>query len=213
VPDLTSGRWQQSRSDTQVLAAILDGRGRRMPAFRGKVSEEQARAVVAFIRQAGPARPQAAKAMPEPSSLQQLLGWLGRFHPASVHFPVALLVAAAAAELLLFLTGRAAFDAASRVCVWFGGLTAPPAAALGWFLAGVQLTDPNWVLAAHRWLGTATAVCAVVVLVLSEVSRRTRPSARATFRLTLLLNAVLVLATGFFGGALIHGLDYYAWPL
>jgi hypothetical protein len=67
-------------------------------------------------------------------------------------------------------------------------------------------------MTAHRLLGSATAACAIVVLFLSEASRRPGPPAHSVFRLTLFLNAVLALVTGFFGSALIHGLDYYAWP-
>jgi uncharacterized membrane protein len=129
-----------------------------------------------------------------------------------VHFPIGLLVAAALAEALFLVKGRTLFDAAGRGCVSFGALGAVPAATLGWFLAGPRLTDSDWILAAHRWLGTSTAAWAVLVLILSEVSRRPGRPDRGAFRLALLLNAVLVLATGFFGGALMHGLDYYAWP-
>jgi uncharacterized membrane protein len=89
-------------------------------------------------------------AMPEECNLQQLLGWLGRFHSAVVHFPLGLLMAAAAIEFLFFATRRPQFAATSRGCIWLGGLTAPPAAALGWCLAGANLTDANWVLMAHR---------------------------------------------------------------
>jgi hypothetical protein len=74
------------------------------------------------------------------------------------------------------------------------------------------VTDADWILTSHRWLGTSTAACAVVVLVLSELSRRPGRPGRGVFRLVLLLSTGLVLVTGFFGGALMHGIDYYAWP-
>jgi hypothetical protein len=32
------------------------------------------------------------------------------------------------------------------------------------------------------------------------------------FRITLLFVVVLVLVTGFFGGAIVFGLDHYGWP-
>ena len=65
----------------------------------------------------------------------------------------------------------------------------------------------------HRWLGTATAACAGLVLVLRERSRRPdRRRTRMWFRVMLLAMAALALVTGFFGGAAVFGLGHYAWP-
>ncbi len=65
----------------------------------------------------------------------------------------------------------------------------------------------------HRWLGTSTVAGAGLVLVLSEVSRHPhRPRTRLCFRVVLFLVAAVVLATGFFGGAVVFGLDHYTWP-
>jgi mono/diheme cytochrome c family protein/uncharacterized membrane protein len=241
IPDFTEVRWQRGHSDQQLLASILNGKGAEMPSFRDKISEDQARELVAQVwrfsvaqreqRTAPPRQPDEktpsgaeqseelapaeddAQSGPERSASPKLIAWLGRFHPPAVHFPIGLLLGAALAEALLLPTGRSLFEAASRVCIWFGALTAVVAATLGWFLAGARLSDPNWIMTTHRWLGTSTLVCAWVVLLLSELSRRSDHSGlRIGFRLVLLLNALLLLATGFFGGALVHPLTYYAWP-
>jgi mono/diheme cytochrome c family protein/uncharacterized membrane protein len=141
----------------------------------------------------------------------RLIHWLGKFHPPGTHFPIALLTAAAVAEMLGMATSKPAFDTISRYCLWFGSLTALAAAVLGWFLGGFRLSDTSWVLTTHRWLGTLTAVCSSLVLLGSEVTRLSgRP--RTWFRVALLLLAIIVLVTGFFGGAVVHGLEYYAWP-
>jgi uncharacterized membrane protein len=130
-----------------------------------------------------------------------------------VHFPIGLLMAAAAAELLRMATRKPAFDAVSRYCLWFGTLTAVVAGVLGWFLAGFHLTDDSWVLTTHRWLGTSTVVCAGTVLVLCELSLRPdRRRTRMCFRVALFVVAALVSVTGFFGGAVVYGLDHYNWP-
>src|SRR5262249_2091332 len=144
---------------------------------------------------------------------EKLIPWLGKFHPASVHFPIALLTAAAAAELLRKVTGKPAYDTASRYCVWFGTLTAVPTGVLGWFRGCFCLSDASWVMMTHRWLGTSTVACAGLVLVLSEVSRRPdRRRTRTWFRVALVAVAVLVLVTGFFGGAVVFGPGHYTWP-
>jgi hypothetical protein len=84
---------------------------------------------------------------------------------------------------------------------------------LGWFMGGFRAVDLSWVLMTHRWLGTATDALAVVVLVIGEASRRPgRQRARRLFGVLLVIVALLVLAAGFFGGALVYGIRHYAWP-
>jgi mono/diheme cytochrome c family protein/uncharacterized membrane protein len=227
IPDFTDSSWQAKRSEDQLLASILDGKGKGMPPERGKISEEQARGLVAYVRtfaasgeetgedEHGGLAPGGNSEGEAPDGFfAKLIRCLGTSHPAAVHFPIALLTAAAVAECLRLATGRPAFDAAARYCVWFGALSAVPAGVLGWFVGGFHLTDPDWVLTTHRWLGTSTTVWAVLVLVLSEAGRRRRSSNQATRwgRAVLLAAAILVLATGFFGGALVFGIDHYAWP-
>jgi mono/diheme cytochrome c family protein/uncharacterized membrane protein len=226
VPDFTDPSWQAQRSEAQLLASILDGKGDEMPAWREKISEDQARALVTYVRafaptagrsgqekqeDSTPAEP--AEAKPPRGFFEKLIVWLGRSHPAAVHFPIALLTAAAVAELLRLATGRPAFEAVTRYCVWFGALSAAVAGALGWCAGGFHLTDASRVLMTHRWLGTSTVACAALVLVLSEVSHRPdRRGTRMWFRVALLVVAGLVLATGFFGGAVVFGLGHYTWP-
>jgi mono/diheme cytochrome c family protein len=56
IPDFTNSAWQKQRSDPQLLVSILDGKGAEMPPWRGKVSEEQARGLVATVRTFAPTR-------------------------------------------------------------------------------------------------------------------------------------------------------------
>jgi mono/diheme cytochrome c family protein/uncharacterized membrane protein len=274
IPDFTDSRWQAQRNDAQLLRSILEGKGEDMPPFRGKLTEEQARALVTEVRafsrqrekepgianQESEIRDRGSKSRDQVSSnrdrelrtvnggkqaqkpaegrateasgrtrrelsagnedlrrsegfFEKLIPWLGKFHPPIVSFPIALLVAAATAEALRIVTGNPIFASHSRYCVWLAAITAAFAGLLGWFLAGSRMADTSWVMTLHRWLGTTTVTWALLVLALSEVSRR--PDRRATqqaFRLTLFLGAGLVLSTGFLGGALVYGLDHYAWP-
>ena len=140
------------------------------------------------------------------TGIPKLIAWLGNFHPPMVHFPIAMLVGAALAEILLMSTGREIFQHAARFCVWIGALSAVPTAMLGWFFGGFQVTDDEWIMTAHRWLGTVTVVWAIVLLAICE-----RRGARGSYRLVVFTGAALAMATGFFGGAMVYGLDHYAW--
>jgi uncharacterized membrane protein/mono/diheme cytochrome c family protein len=237
IPNFTDTSWQARRSDAELLASILNGKGKVMPSGRGKISKEQARRLVGHVRAFAPdaeglshaehEQPTPAEAKeyeeqtavepPDPKQPRDFIGklipWLGRFHPAAVHFPVALLTAAALAELLRLATGKPAFDAVSRFCIWFGALTAVVAGTLGWFCGDLRLTDASWVMMTHRWVGTSTVACTGLALVLGEVSHRPdRRRTRIVFRVALLVVTALVLVTGFFGGAVVFGLDHYTWP-
>lgn len=146
-------------------------------------------------------------------ALPKFLRWLGKFHPASVNFPVGLLVAGALAELLVMITKRPSLAVAARYCLWIGALGAISAATLGWFFGGIHLIDNRWMLTTHRWLGSVTALTAIIALVASETHHR-RPTSHAAgqwYRTALFFAAALVTATGFFGGALVYGIDHYYW--
>jgi mono/diheme cytochrome c family protein len=54
IPDFTAPRWQTGRNDARLLVSILDGKGTAMPAWRGRLSIEQARALAAQVRRFAP---------------------------------------------------------------------------------------------------------------------------------------------------------------
>lgn len=54
LPDFSSRSWQAGRDDARLAATILEGKGGVMPAWRGRLSTEQARELVAFLRTLGP---------------------------------------------------------------------------------------------------------------------------------------------------------------
>ena len=54
IPDFTSQVWQQRRSPPVLMTAILEGKGTVMPAFRGKLNEDQIRDLVAYLRAFAP---------------------------------------------------------------------------------------------------------------------------------------------------------------
>jgi quinol-cytochrome oxidoreductase complex cytochrome b subunit len=56
IPDFTAAAWQSQRADAQLTVSILEGKGAYMPAFRGRVNDNDARDLVAYIRAFSPNR-------------------------------------------------------------------------------------------------------------------------------------------------------------
>jgi putative heme-binding domain-containing protein len=54
IPDFTSPAFHKEHSDAQLRISILEGKGTLMPANRGRVTEDQAEQLVAFVRTFGP---------------------------------------------------------------------------------------------------------------------------------------------------------------
>jgi mono/diheme cytochrome c family protein len=61
IPDFSARSWQEARTDPQLVVSVLDGKGAAMPPFRDKLSREQAREVIAFIRSFGPSQARATR--------------------------------------------------------------------------------------------------------------------------------------------------------
>ena len=145
---------------------------------------------------------------------KRALRMLGRLHPVSTHFPVALMFVAVFAEALVWWTRRETWAPTVRLLVVLAALSAVAAVALGWINAyftsyvGQSASILGW----HRWLGTGTGVWSVVcaaLVTLGKCEEGTKD--RQRFRGALLLGAGFVGVTGFLGSALIYGLDHYAW--
>jgi mono/diheme cytochrome c family protein len=54
IPDFTNRGWHGSRSDAELLVSILEGKGTLMPANNSRITREQARNLIAYIRAFGP---------------------------------------------------------------------------------------------------------------------------------------------------------------
>lgn len=141
--------------------------------------------------------------------LERTLSWLGRFHAASTHFPVGLLVAAVLSEALAWWTRKESWLTCTRFLVLIGAGGAISTATLGWLNAYAGVSS---VYQFHKWLGTAAAVWAVLcagAAVLSECREGTQ--GRTRLRGALLIGALIISVTGFLGGAIVYGLEHYNW--
>ncbi|MDP6538828.1 MAG: hypothetical protein QF903_07555 [Planctomycetota bacterium] len=135
-----------------------------------------------------------------PSAWVRWRSWTGRLHPMVAHFPIALLLFAG-------LAGALGSRSTARWCVHGGAASAVAAAGLGW-LNALDVRG-SWMLETHRWLGLATALCALLLAWLVERDARSEGRGIGGWtRVAWCACALAVGATGFFGGSLIHGLDH-----
>ena len=161
-----------------------------------------------------PASSASVEQKPRPPFWKHALHWIGNLHPVSTHTPIALMFIAVLAEALAWWTRKESWLQTIRFMIVIAALGAIGAASLGWIDAyfarytGQLVTVLSW----HRWLGTATAVWAIIcatLVMMNECKEGSRD--RQRFRGALLVGAALVGITGFLGSALIYGLDHYAW--
>ena len=145
---------------------------------------------------------------------KQAIRWVGKFHPVSTHFPVALMLVAVMAEAIGWWTRRESWMQTVRFLVVLAALGGLAAVGLGWMNAYFSSYDkaPGALLWWHRWLGSVTSVWALICAGLACLGPCVEGTLeRRRCRGALLLGAALVSVTGFLGSALIYGLDHYLW--
>ena len=137
---------------------------------------------------------------------ERAMSRLGVFHSVAVHFPIALILAAALAQALL-LAGRFPAGAETvRFLVWTGALSGVLAALLGWAHSGPMASGEAGVMLAHRVIGTALLIGLTGLAVLGEWARKSNGGALAMlFSVALFGLAGVLMLNGFLGGALAHG--------
>ena len=143
----------------------------------------------------------------EMSTFERFLDWLGRFHPIIIHFPIAFFPAA----LFTAVVGRRrpAFGKPVQFLVVAGGLIAPVAMVLGWLTGGLTLTDTDPLLRVHRWLGTAIGLSGLALAVWAWKRPEEDRGKGMIAALAGITAAIIV--QGWFGGALVHGIDHMDW--
>jgi uncharacterized membrane protein len=131
----------------------------------------------------------------------------GRLHPLLVHFPIALVLFAAIAELV-FVTARfPEWHMVAVANVRVGAAFAVVSAGAGWLLASLRIVEASAGLEWHRWLGLLAALAAVVAaLTTREIDRS--PRWLWLYRLALFSAAVCIAVAGHFGAALVWGADF-----
>jgi mono/diheme cytochrome c family protein len=70
IPDFTNAHWQKRRTVAELTVSILDGKGKKMPAFADSLTKEEARELAVFVGTLSKAEPADALA-PETDELQR----------------------------------------------------------------------------------------------------------------------------------------------
>jgi uncharacterized membrane protein len=133
------------------------------------------------------------------------MAYIGKFHPLLVHFPIALVLAAAAAELVALAAPRTAWRAVALANIRAGAALGVVTAVTGWLFASSPLIDGSPSLEWHRWVGMAGAAGAIGAALLSSRLRASSRGSAFVYRVTLFVTALLVAITGHLGGTLVWG--------
>ena len=141
------------------------------------------------------------------STLERFGDWLGRLHPIVIHFPLAFFPAA----LFTAIVGRKrpAYAKPVQFLVVAGGLIAPVAMVLGWLTGGLTLTDTDPLLRVHRWLGTALGLSGLALAIWA--GKRPEDDRKPGMIAALAGITAAIVVQGWFGGALVHGIDHMDW--
>ena len=140
-----------------------------------------------------------------------MLEFLGAFHPITVHFPIALVVTAAAAEILQRWSRAPGVSNAARFMLAVAAPFALAAVVLGFAAAGVRSfgSELSGTLDIHRVTGVAASVLTVLSAGLAESASRGGETWRVSFyRAVLFLSALAVAVAAHFGAVLTHGQNY-----
>jgi uncharacterized membrane protein len=133
---------------------------------------------------------------------------IGHFHPLLVHFPIALVLAAAAAELAAIATPGPAWRAVAVSNVRAGAAIGLVAALTGWLLAASPAVDATPALEWHRWIGMAASLSAAGAALMSRRGHAQSRRSQFTYRVALFGAALLVAVAGHLGGTLVWGAGF-----
>lgn len=145
----------------------------------------------------------------------------GFLHPATVHFPIALLTV-----VLFVVLGWMWPSIGTQIplaCLLLGAASAVVATLMGWSFAPQQGYAENWNVLdwdrevdAHRWSGVIVSIAASVFALISLLAVwRKSESLTRVWKIGLLICAAMVGAVGHQGGEMTYGSDLYpkAWRI
>lgn len=143
-----------------------------------------------------------------------MIEFLGHFHPAIVHFPVALLLTALAAEGLFVARKERYYADAALFCATAAAWTAFPAFLVGFAAAAGRSFDPaaQHAFAIHRIAGIVAPMLAFLAAGMGHSTRRSGQVWELyLYRGFLAAAAVAVVVAGYYGGVIVHGASFLSW--
>ena len=136
------------------------------------------------------------------------MAFVGRLHPLLIHFPIALVIAAALAEVAAIVTADEGWRTVAVENVRAGAVFALLATVAGWRLALAPEMDVSPLLEWHRWLGTVAAGAALAAALATGGVRRRSALGGRIYRIALFTAGALVAVTGHVGGLLVWGANF-----
>jgi uncharacterized membrane protein len=142
---------------------------------------------------------------------------MGYFHPAVVHFPIALFIVSGVCAFLSYFLGKRCESMAFH-CLWIATLSTIAAVVMGWSFAD-QRGYPAWNqslggnasheemnLFYHRWVGSLMLLVSLVVVAIGLFSGRGESGRLRNFwKVGAMLLALMVSIVGHQGGELVYG--------
>lgn len=137
----------------------------------------------------------------------ELVLYVGNFHPLILHIPIGALLGVFVLELVNLINPKLQLENASKTLLWFTVISLIPAVLFGFFLASSGGYNDE-VLSFHKWLGWATALLCVWLLVFRLWVYAKSQKLIRMYQVLLLVNVVLLTFAGHYGGSLTHGAGY-----
>lgn len=150
---------------------------------------------------------------PKPTTFTgRLVAWLGAWHPAVIHFPIALTLVVAFLEIAAVVRNKPVYNAGNKLLLALATLGAFAAAPLGWMDAGWPTPKDELVLTLHRWTGTLVPFLLLALWWLKRPAEAAavRPSTRA-YEALLAVAVLTILAQAYMGGDITHGAGHLAF--
>lgn len=146
----------------------------------------------------------------KPKTFQgRVVAWLGVWHPAVIHFPIALVLTVGFLEAAAALRRKPALAASNRLLLGLATAGAFVAAPLGWISAGLPAPDNETALVVHRWIGTTLPFLILALWRLKpSVDQAVRTLGGRVYEGVLAVTVLLILVQSFFGAEVTHGAEH-----
>ena len=130
---------------------------------------------------------------------------IGNFHPLLVHLPIGMLLALFAFEVFNYFKPELQLGAACHLLLWLVAITSVPTVIAGTMLAAAGNYGSDALLI-HKWLGIATALLSIWLLVLKN--QESNEKRITPYRSILLVNVAILSIAGHYGGTVTHGSNF-----